>query len=127
MAHRLVVVMTEQIRLFKYFTIQAAKTEYGKANAIFVCYFMQEMLVIQQYKHYRKRYVWWKKEKPKSSFYIVILFTVGIRIRKQTHTRRDSNKSFSLKIVELNVVSELAMFLAFLLLPEYKYGSLDVL
>jgi hypothetical protein len=39
--------MTEQIRLFKYFTIKAAKTEHGKATANFVCYFMQVMLVTQ--------------------------------------------------------------------------------
>jgi hypothetical protein len=39
--------MTEEIRLFKYFTIKAAKTEYGKATAILVRYFMQDMLKIQ--------------------------------------------------------------------------------
>jgi hypothetical protein len=47
MAHRLVIIMTEQNRFFKYFTTKAAKIEYGKAIVIFVCYFMQQMLVIQ--------------------------------------------------------------------------------
>jgi hypothetical protein len=56
MAHRLVIVMSEQIRLVKYFTIKAAKTEYGKANAVFVCYFMQEMLALKQYKYYGELY-----------------------------------------------------------------------